>query len=442
VDNVTHTLAGLVVAQAALYVRGRRQPAAFVGAAAADPAPFRRATLLISALANNAPDLDFVYRGITPGRLGYLLHHRGHTHTLLATLPLALLCLSCVGGLSCVGALLRASGQRWPRATWGFLLGVAVFGGLLHVAMDFGNNYGVHPFWPFDDHWYYGDAIFIIEPWLMIALAGAVFGASRSRVARAVLGLILVGLSSVAWSVAYGPSPLLAPGLAAGLTLGAGAWLAWMHWGSPRARRSSVVLVLACLLSAQLAGRASALSQLSRALASSAGFELVSMAATPWPGNPLCWSLLAVGRSSQGADASRDEYVVQQAFVSAWPALWAPAACAVPSGGTTAPLAAPARSLAPAPGVLWGREFRAPLAELRTLEQQDCVARGFLRFARVPFWLAGPQNPGQTRLIGDLRFDRSPAVEFAELPLEPGAPCPRFVPPWWPPLSLLDPPPP
>ena len=455
-DNVTHTLTGLVVAEAALHLRNTRlrrpgsfalrrsvafglRPAAFeqhpaaVGlrpvAAVTDPPVLRAATLGVSALASNAPDLDFLYRGITPGRLGYLLHHRGHTHTLLATVPLALLCLVAVG------ALLRLRGQHWPRAAGRFLLGVALFAGLLHLTMDFGNNYGVHPFWPFDDHWYYGDALFIIEPWLMIALAGCVFGASRSRVGRALSGLILAGLLIVAWSVAYGPSPLLAPGLAALLTLGAGGWLAWMYWGSPHWRRVSALLVLGLLLSAQLCGRASARAQLGRALASSAGFELVSLASTPSPGNPLCWSLLALGRS-RGADTDRDEYVIQQAFVSAWPALWAPSACGSFSARTTAPLARPGRPLSEQPGVLWGREFRAPLAQLRALAQGDCVASAFLRFARVPFWI---QGSGPAQLIGDLRFDRSPAVEFAELPLERGARCPRFVPPWKPPLRLLEP---
>jgi inner membrane protein len=389
----------------------------------------RAATLGVSALASNAPDLDFLYRGITPGRLGYLLHHRGHTHTLLATVPLALF------SVVCVGALLRLRGQHWPGATSRFLLGVALFAGLLHLAMDFGNNYGVHPFWPFDDHWYYGDALFIIEPWLMIVLAGCVFGASRSRVGRALSGLILAGLLSVAWIVAYGPSPWLPPGLAAVLTLGAGGWLAWMRWGSPRGRRVSAVLGLALVLLAQLCGRASARAQLGRALAGSAGFELLSVASTPSPGNPLCWSLLALGRSS-GAGGSGDEYVIQQAFVSAWPALWAPGACGGSGAGTTAPLAQPVRPLPERPGVLWGREFRAPIAQLRALAERDCVASAFLRFARMPFWI---QGSGRAQLIGDLRFDRSPAVEFAELPLEPGASCPRFVPPWKPPLRLLEP---
>src|SRR5688500_2848451 len=83
-DNVTHTLTGLIAADAVLLLRGR--------GARGSPAPgFRAAALWTSALANNGPDFDFLYAGITEGKLGYLLHHRGHTHTLVAALPLTLL---------------------------------------------------------------------------------------------------------------------------------------------------------------------------------------------------------------------------------------------------------------------------------------------------------------------------------------------------------------
>jgi inner membrane protein len=30
--------------------------------------------------------------------------------------------------------------------------------------MDSLNVYGVHPLWPFDPNWYYGDLVFIVEP--------------------------------------------------------------------------------------------------------------------------------------------------------------------------------------------------------------------------------------------------------------------------------------
>jgi hypothetical protein len=51
----------------------------------------------------------------------------------------------------------------------------------------------------------------------------------------------------------------------------------------------------------------------------------------------------------------------------------------------------------------------------------------------VPFWI---WEGDRATLIGDYRFDRSSAVEFAELVLVPEAPCPRHEPPWIPPLSI------
>ena len=34
-------------------------------------------------------------------------------------------------------------------------------GTLLHLGMDFLNSYGVHPFWPIQNRWVYGDSVFI-----------------------------------------------------------------------------------------------------------------------------------------------------------------------------------------------------------------------------------------------------------------------------------------
>ena len=62
-DNLTHTLAGVMLSRAGL---NRVAP---------------RATLVL-ALAANAPDIDIVTRGW--GSLAYLHHHRGLSHSLLA----------------------------------------------------------------------------------------------------------------------------------------------------------------------------------------------------------------------------------------------------------------------------------------------------------------------------------------------------------------------
>ena len=123
----------------------------------------------MSAFANNLPDFDFVYTGITqPARLGYLLHHRGHTHTIPVALALS--------GAALLALVLAA--RRWDfgltRRDFAWLFGLAFGGALLHIAMDFTNNYGVHPFWPFYSGWFYGDFVFIVEP-LFIALGIPVY---------------------------------------------------------------------------------------------------------------------------------------------------------------------------------------------------------------------------------------------------------------------------
>lgn len=376
----------------------------------------------MAVLANNAPDLDFVYVGVTGGRLGYLLHHRGHTHTVAAVLPLALL------GLCLVAVGFRLGGSRsgaapLSRADHGHLALLGVVGGLTHMLMDYGNNYGVHPFWPVYDGWLYGDAIFIIEPWLMLILIGMAGGVSRSRALRAGLLLCLLALLGLAWTV-----QLAGVGLASALTA-LSIPLLWGLWRASFARRwaaggGALVALWVALLGTRHVARASVRDGLE-----SPGSELrlLDIVSTPAPGNPLCWSLLAVQRSET-------EYVVRQALASGWPGLSSAESCRAMNDSQTAPLvpsSVPATE-ATRRRVVWGPEFRAPWRELERLLQEDCVARAFSQFARVPYWL---REGTETTLMGDLRFDRSSALEFAELLLARDAPCPRFLPPWLPPLS-------
>jgi len=386
--------------------------------------PRQRGALLTTAvLANNAPDLDFVYVGITGGKLGYLLHHRGHTHTLAALPALVLLCL----------AITAIAFRPWRRARSpsGLALSdqvglgaVAAAGGVLHLLMDFGNNYGVHPFWPAYDGWFYGDAIFIIEPWLVILLIGMAGGVSTSRWLRGALLLLLAALLALAWSVAIG-GPWLA------LALGAFSlpWVFTLWRVSARTRWRLGGASLAVLWLVLLGTRHVARASVRDALADSdPELELAELVSTPAPGNPLCWSLLAVQRSQR-------RYVVREAVASGWPWLSSAARCGFMNDGQTAPLQPSSLEPPASRRLAWGPEFRAPLDELGSLRRGSCVARAFLRFARVPFWVRSDRH---FTLVGDLRFDRSSAVEFAELPLAPDAPCPRFEPPWLPPLGAFE----
>jgi len=203
-DNVTHSLAGLLLAESAVLLRARRtktQLPARVGAAAA----------LASAVAANLPDADLFYTGAGGNRLAYMLQHRGYTHTVIGVLVGAVL----VWGAALL--VLRFRSRQWPERTtarWLFaLLALSTFS---HLVLDWTNSYGVHPFWPLDDRWYYGDAVFIVEPWLWVVSVPALVAASGMRVVRLLLSLVLVAGVALAWRV-----DLVSTGAAASLTAGA-----------------------------------------------------------------------------------------------------------------------------------------------------------------------------------------------------------------------------
>jgi inner membrane protein len=123
------------------------------------------ATLTLT-LAAEAPDLDVLGRFGGPA-FGFA-HHRGFTHSLLGT-PI---CAAVVVGF--VYLVWRLGGHRTKNPNspprWGLLFAFACLAGLSHILLDFTNNYGVRPFWPFSERWYSWDIVFIIEPVMLAFL--------------------------------------------------------------------------------------------------------------------------------------------------------------------------------------------------------------------------------------------------------------------------------
>lgn len=133
-------------------------------------AGLNRKTALATAtmtLAAEAPDIDVL--GRIKGPVFGFAHHRGFTHSFLG---LFLVCAVVVG---LVYIFWRLRGRRVnnpdlpPR--WGLLFLFAYLAGLSHILLDYTNNYGVRPFWPFSEKWYSWDIVFIFEPVLWIVLA-------------------------------------------------------------------------------------------------------------------------------------------------------------------------------------------------------------------------------------------------------------------------------
>jgi inner membrane protein len=156
-DNLTHSVVGLGIG--ALIDRSVPPEVAPETEAGAQRVR-TRLLLTIACVASNVPDLDLMLTRLLEKPLGYLLHHRGHTHTVLGGLGEIVLLLGLVWLLwPSARRLLRTSRRARLAAA-----GAACVGVLLHIAMDGLNVYGVHPFWPFDTRWYYGDLVFIVEP--------------------------------------------------------------------------------------------------------------------------------------------------------------------------------------------------------------------------------------------------------------------------------------
>lgn len=174
-DNICHTLVGAALGRAGLAKR----------------TPLGTGTLLLAA---NLPDVDAAVFATNTLAVSF---RRGWTHGVLAQ---ALLPLVLVGVVVIWDRVYRRPRGR-PRVRAGALALLAYAGVLSHVYLDFLNSYGIRLLMPFSGRWFYGDALYIVDPWMWLMLGGAVsVAARRARAAHpaperpAQLGLVLAGL--------------------------------------------------------------------------------------------------------------------------------------------------------------------------------------------------------------------------------------------------------
>jgi inner membrane protein len=409
VDNLTHTLISALVGEA--VHRATRDSSALSDSA------HRTVAIGVMVVGGNLPDLDLIYTSLAGGKLNYLLHHRGHTHTVVGVLVLSLLLAA--------GVRLwwRYRGVEPSAADVRVLVGLAVAAPLLHLGLDFTNSYGVHPFWPVDDRWYHGDAVFIVEP-LLWACAAPLLFLVRSRVLRAVVALALVAGIGLAWGSGLVPAPfaVLLTALAVGLAVVG-------RRASPRTALVSGIGAWLVLTAVFVATGRAADARLAAVLAQSfPTARTLDTVLSPMPANPVC-------REVMTAAVEGDRYVVRSGTHSLLPA-WLPAARCAEFGRAGTPTA----PLAPTPGstseVAWVGELSMPRGLPATLAHDYCAASALFQFARVPYAVARADG----WVVGDLRFDREPGLGLAEVEVGPGEDeCPARRPPWVSPRQdLLD----
>jgi inner membrane protein len=132
------------------------------------------ATLAMT-LAAEAADLD-VFWGFR-GPVAELQRHRGWTHTFVGAPVVALATVALVWLLDLIRRkrLAATSAGKGGSAAvleprWFLLWVFALIAALSHILLDYTVNYGVRPLFPFDPKWYAWSIVFIIDPWILLAL--------------------------------------------------------------------------------------------------------------------------------------------------------------------------------------------------------------------------------------------------------------------------------
>jgi len=341
-EPLAHTLAGACLAESGLKRLS----------------PLAASTLIIAA---NIPDVDGACY-LHSADLAFAVR-RGWTHGVLA---MALLPVALTAAMLAVDRLLARRHPDGPRARPGALLALSILGVLSHPFLDWLNTYGVRLLMPFSDRWFYGDTLFIVDPWLWLILGGAVMLAWTTQT-RGIVTAAALGAGTTAVMLA---APLVPEWACAVWLAGLAIWaLARVRVGD--ARRPAIATAALALASIYIAlmytGSRVAERQV-RELARERGWAAGQVAAMPVPVEPLRRSVIVV---------LPDRYL----FV---PVTW---------------------TTGPAPGVeptVVARGARDPAVEAALAAPFVQGVRAWLRF---PSYEATPLPGGGTRvIIRDARF--------------------------------------
>ncbi len=349
-ENVSHTLAGFVLARSGLD----------------ESTPLAATALVVGA---NLPDVDLAWSGFKSA-LVYFHYHRGWTHSLPGAAVLAAGLWIVLLGVDRL-VLARRSGTA-GRARPLPLLAAAAIGVGSHVLMDAANSYGVRPLLPWSDRWMYGDLWVIVDPWLWLLLGGAVYMTGRGGRRRdlvwsmgaAAAAIVVLGAPTVpvAWRAAW----------VAGLLLAAALGRLAARRSAPRRRiaRSALVLTLG-YAGFCLASHHAALARAEGMAVEGPGAATGVVVALPRPADPLHWEAIV-------ADAA----AIRHRTIGVLPAL-------DPGNGSWTVLA---------------RRFDDPAVQALLT---TCAGRVVLEFFRFPFAaIEDEPDGGRSVVVRDARYTR------------------------------------
>ncbi len=353
-DPIAHTLVGASLAQT-----GLRRTTPYAGAA-----------LIVGA---NLPDIDAI--AMFGGSDFSLWFRRGWSHGVPALVLLPILLTSLFVFLA------RRRDASVPVRS-GVLLALTYFATWTHPTLDWMNNYGMRWLMPIEGRWFYGDTLFVVDPWIWTALGGAVFLSGDRRLPNfAMWGLFVTLAGFLLFTVVPGllPAKIFWCAALAGLVL-----LRWRGVGREEApsRRFALGAVAAVTLYILVMGAATRRTQRSVLDAMAArGVTVEKIMLAPVPVTPFVRDVVV--QTSNGYHYGR---------ASLWP------------------------------------EFELDLA-LRTLPRLEDSAvvraaiaspsvRGFMNWARFPFAEVEETASGYIVYLSDARYTRTRGAGFGSARVE------------------------
>ena len=192
-EPVTHVLTGACLARAGFNRR----------------AAYATFAMLVAA---ELPDIDSLWA--FRGPVEAFQHHRGITHTFLGVLFEAAVVVLVVYGVHRWRAARYAKrarpapvGDHVPverpltaaPVRWGLLYGFCVVALLSHLLLDYTNNYGLRPFYPFNPHWYAASIVFIFDPLIFALLLMGLIVPSIFRLVSAEVGARRQPFTGTGW---------------------------------------------------------------------------------------------------------------------------------------------------------------------------------------------------------------------------------------------------
>jgi len=160
-------------------------------------------TTLAMVVAAELPDIDTLWS--VDGPVAGFAHHRGITHTFIGIPVEAAIVVAAIYGIHRWRIARNLKAQRpltVAPVRWGLLYWFTLLALLSHLFLDYTNNYGLRPFFPFNPHWYAASIVFIFDPLIFALLLAALVLPLIFRLISSEVGARRQPFAARGWAIA------------------------------------------------------------------------------------------------------------------------------------------------------------------------------------------------------------------------------------------------